>query len=231
MLNLEPWRDQKGLVYLPPKHTKNYHWILNVPKLGYTSRIPCLWLHMAGYQSSRHGLSLTNFELGSAWVRRVIVKLCKKLRLICTVVSSPSVKNIHTILWRIRLTPRCSVEFHWYVYSISLTFLLWEIWCLNVRLHFNKDELFWKCRIPAPELLVWTMQHVWPTAKMVIISAHELQDLLDNIVKQVFQRISLTYSTSLSFPILLLYLVLGHFVRPTWPTPQSTSFYKYIWPL
>ena len=42
MLNLEPWGDQAGLVYMPPKHTKKYHWILNVPKLGYKSRIPCL---------------------------------------------------------------------------------------------------------------------------------------------------------------------------------------------
>ena len=42
MLNLEPWRDQASLVYMPPKHTKKYHWILNVPKLGYKSRIPCL---------------------------------------------------------------------------------------------------------------------------------------------------------------------------------------------
>ena len=69
MLNLEPWRDQTGLVYLPPKHTKKYHWILNVPKLGYTSRILCLWLCMAGYKSSRYGLSLTNFELGSCTTR------------------------------------------------------------------------------------------------------------------------------------------------------------------
>ena len=35
-------------------------------------------------------------------VRRVIVKFCKKLRSICTVVLSPSAKNIHTTLWWIQ---------------------------------------------------------------------------------------------------------------------------------
>ena len=59
---------------------------------------------------------------------------------------------------------------------------------------------FGKNRIPALALLVWTVQHEWPSTKMELISAHALQDLLDNTVKQVFQRISLAYSTYLSFP-------------------------------
>ena len=55
------------------------------------------------------------------------------------------------------------------------------------------------------------MQHVSPSTKMVIISAHALQDLLENTVKQVFQRISLAYfSFFLSFPIIGPCLITSH---------------------
>ena len=45
------------------------------------------------------------------------------------------------------------------------------------------DSLFILNRTLAPAILAWTVQLVWPSTSMMIISAHALQDLKENTVK------------------------------------------------